>query len=164
MGLCHSSYDKINSPTHAPQSPPPSKDDRQDCRRLELEGATRLVRADNARRRSPVADSDRKATQCWFEPRPAGLRAMRAEAVPFLLVRAMDGAETMPGEFVMIGDSAADVEAARSDGTKVIAFAHWPGKCQQFADLSPDGIVDRRTSPDGCLEPDDACPTWSDEE
>ncbi|MGV9361969.1 HAD family hydrolase [Amycolatopsis sp. NPDC003731] len=64
---------------------------------------------------------------------------------PFLLRRAMLATETHPGECVMIGDSATDIDAARAAGTKVIAFANKPGKRERFNLLGVDGVVTSMT-------------------
>ncbi|MET9260311.1 HAD-IA family hydrolase [Amycolatopsis sp. NPDC004079] len=60
---------------------------------------------------------------------------------PHLLQRAISAGGGPPGAYVMIGDSASDIEAARAAGTAVIAFANKPGKHERFTALAPDGIV-----------------------
>lgn len=60
---------------------------------------------------------------------------------PYLLHRAVSSGGGTPDAYLMIGDSASDIQAARAAGTAVIAFADKPGKRKRFARLAPDGIV-----------------------
>lgn len=61
---------------------------------------------------------------------------------PHLLYEAMHAVSASPGNSVMIGDSASDIEAARAAGVAVIAFANKPAKRQHLAAFRPDAIID----------------------
>jgi HAD superfamily hydrolase (TIGR01662 family) len=70
------------------------------------------------------------------EPDPALLKPN-----PYLLDRAIDSLATTPEACVMIGDSISDIEAARTAGSPVIAFANKPGKFSRFKECNPDAII-----------------------
>jgi HAD superfamily hydrolase (TIGR01509 family) len=60
---------------------------------------------------------------------------------PHLLQQAIHARRAQPGECVLIGDSATDIQAARAAHTTVIAYANKPGKVGRFASLRPDAVI-----------------------
>ncbi|MEV6909870.1 HAD-IA family hydrolase [Amycolatopsis sp. NPDC051071] len=60
---------------------------------------------------------------------------------PALLDAAVKALGTSPGKCVMVGDSAADVLAARAAGVASVAFATTPAKRKSLAALAPDALV-----------------------
>lgn len=60
---------------------------------------------------------------------------------PFLLLRAMRERGATEATSIMIGDSTADIKAARSAGIPVVAFANRPAKRDLFAALAPDATI-----------------------
>ncbi|MFD8492042.1 HAD family hydrolase [Amycolatopsis sp. NPDC059657] len=74
------------------------------------------------------------------DPNPALLKPH-----PHLL---LDGAKILGLDIrqcLMLGDSATDIEAARSATAPVVAYANKPGKRERFEQLGPDAIVDDMT-------------------
>jgi HAD superfamily hydrolase (TIGR01662 family) len=65
----------------------------------------------------------------------------RLKPHPALLDAAVKALGTSPGQCVMVGDSAADVLAARAAGVASIAFAPTPAKRKALAALAPDALV-----------------------
>lgn len=61
---------------------------------------------------------------------------------PHLLSRAINQLASAPEDCVMVGDSVADIQAARSAGVVVIAFANKPDKRERFAPQRPDATID----------------------
>ncbi|WP_034268178.1 HAD family hydrolase [Haloechinothrix halophila] len=61
---------------------------------------------------------------------------------PHLLNHAIEHLNATHGECVVIGDSAADIQAARAAGTPVIGFSNKPGKRERLASHQPDSIID----------------------
>lgn len=72
---------------------------------------------------------------------------------PHLLHEAMRQRTAKPGECVMVGDSATDIEAARAAGVAVIAYANKPGKRAALAKLWPDAIVSDTIELVGIISP-----------
>lgn len=68
--------------------------------------------------------------------------SQRLKPNPYLLQQAILRIRTTPERCVMVGDSVSDIDAARSAGTAVIAYANKPGKREVFAGRSPDAIID----------------------
>lgn len=65
---------------------------------------------------------------------------------PHLVHRAITALGADPAQCLLIGDSVADITAARSAGTRVIAYANKPGKHQAFAPYHPEAVItDMRT-------------------
>lgn len=60
---------------------------------------------------------------------------------PFLLQQAMNQLGAAAEECVMIGDSAADLEAARHAGTAVIAYGAEPRERELFEPYRPDAVI-----------------------
>ncbi|GAA2346486.1 HAD family hydrolase [Saccharopolyspora halophila] len=60
---------------------------------------------------------------------------------PFLLQQAMNQLGAAAEECVMIGDSAADLEAARHAGTAIIAYGAEPSERERFEPHQPDAII-----------------------
>jgi HAD superfamily hydrolase (TIGR01662 family) len=56
---------------------------------------------------------------------------------PFLLEQAIQSLGTSPKSCVMVGDSVADIDAARAAGVSVIAYANKPDKAGQLAIMAP---------------------------
>ncbi|WP_410650189.1 HAD family hydrolase [Amycolatopsis sp. cmx-4-54] len=65
----------------------------------------------------------------------------RLKPRPALLDSAMKALGTSPAQCVMVGDSAADILAARAAGVASIALAKTPGKRRTLAALDPDALV-----------------------
>ncbi|AGM03328.1 HAD family hydrolase [Amycolatopsis keratiniphila] len=65
----------------------------------------------------------------------------RLKPEPALLDAAMKALGTSPGRCVMVGDSAADILAARAAGVASIALAKTPAKRRALAALDPDALV-----------------------
>jgi HAD superfamily hydrolase (TIGR01662 family) len=63
----------------------------------------------------------------------------------FLLDQAVEHLGAAAGECVMVGDSLADIEAAKSAGVPVIAYVNKPGKRKRFEALEPDAIIEDMT-------------------
>ncbi|WP_370946486.1 HAD family hydrolase [Amycolatopsis sp. cg5] len=61
---------------------------------------------------------------------------------PFLIEQAIRGLGTSPSRCLMVGDSVADIEAARAAGVAVVAYANKPGKRERFAPYEPDVIIE----------------------
>jgi phosphoglycolate phosphatase len=59
----------------------------------------------------------------------------------FLLDQAVEHLGAAPGECVMVGDSTADVKAAKSAWVPSIAYANKPGKRERFEALEPDAVI-----------------------
>ncbi|MFI7118262.1 HAD family hydrolase [Amycolatopsis sp. NPDC049868] len=65
----------------------------------------------------------------------------RLKPHPALLDAAVKALGTSPGQCVMVGDSAADILAARAAGVASIALARTPAKRKALAALAPDALV-----------------------
>ncbi|WP_244199726.1 HAD family hydrolase [Amycolatopsis thailandensis] len=65
----------------------------------------------------------------------------RLQPHPALLDAAVKALGTSPRQCVMIGDSAADVLAARAAGVASVALATTPAKRRTLAALDPDALV-----------------------
>ncbi|WP_394360545.1 HAD family hydrolase [Amycolatopsis sp. SB7-3] len=65
----------------------------------------------------------------------------RLKPEPALLDAAVKALGTSPGQCVMVGDSAADILAARAAGVASIALAKTPAKRRALAALDPDALV-----------------------
>ncbi|MFD5246339.1 HAD family hydrolase [Amycolatopsis sp. NPDC058340] len=65
----------------------------------------------------------------------------RLKPRPALLDAAVKALGTSPGQCVMVGDSAADILAARAAGVASIALAKTPAKRRALAALDPDALV-----------------------
>lgn len=72
------------------------------------------------------------------EPNPALLKPNS-----HLLDQAVRRLDTLPEHCVLVGDSIADIEAARAAGAAVIAYANKPGKRDRFASYAPDAVIER---------------------
>lgn len=60
---------------------------------------------------------------------------------PHLLIRAMEQLGAERESCVMVGDSITDIEAARSAGVQVIAYANKPGKRDRFSAVQPGSLI-----------------------
>jgi HAD superfamily hydrolase (TIGR01662 family) len=60
----------------------------------------------------------------------------------FLLDQAVEHLGAAAGECVMVGDSTADVQAAKAAWVPSIAYANKPGKRKRFETLQPDAIIE----------------------
>ena len=61
---------------------------------------------------------------------------------PDVLLHAMEALGAKPGETLMVGDSAADMEAGRRAGVKICAVRHGYGKPEDLARFEPDYWID----------------------
>lgn len=64
---------------------------------------------------------------------------------PHLINRAFELAGSAADRCVLIGDSIADLEAARASGVAFIAFANKPGKREAFEHRRVDAVIERMT-------------------
>ena len=71
-----------------------------------------------------------------------GTDGIPCKPAPDVLFAALNGIEGDPSECLMVGDSAADMEAARKAGVKVCAVRYGYGKPEDLARWKPDYWVD----------------------
>ncbi|RKT82947.1 haloacid dehalogenase superfamily, subfamily IA, variant 3 with third motif having DD or ED/haloacid dehalogenase superfamily, subfamily IA, variant 1 with third motif having Dx(3-4)D or Dx(3-4)E [Saccharopolyspora antimicrobica] len=62
---------------------------------------------------------------------------------PYLLLQAASFLGLRPDDCVMIGDSATDIEAARSVGAASVGYANKPGKRAKLLRCEPTAVIDR---------------------
>ncbi|MDX3190325.1 HAD-IA family hydrolase [Streptomyces sp. MN03-5084-2B] len=64
---------------------------------------------------------------------------------PFLLNKAVNALDVTPGEAVLLGDSASDIEAAQAAGVRSIGYANKPGKDSMLTAAGADAVTDALT-------------------
>lgn len=68
---------------------------------------------------------------------------IRLKPNPYLINNALTSLNAAPSDAVMIGDSTADMEAARRAGTRAIGYANKPGKATRLTDAGANHIIDQ---------------------
>lgn len=71
-----------------------------------------------------------------------GTDGFPAKPAPDVVLHSMQGLGARPEECLMIGDSPADIEAARAAGVKICAVTYGYGDREEIARLQPDYMID----------------------
>lgn len=77
-----------------------------------------------------------------FDLAVGGDRVERLKPDPALLFHAMEALEVTPGQALMVGDSVADVGAARAAGIPIVAVSYGYNRSGGIAGEHPDRVID----------------------